>query len=433
MKLSKFFGLMIFKNYTKLFLHCNRRLPSKIDLKIMEESALFGSKKKIAFSNYFYQQRRSNILLREYFKAQYISRAAFIFSTVSSFLIPRIKVLKSLLFQKKYDMNQIVRMNYSSKYLTFSAGVKRLHPRLKNKKIEDILVRKQIYEISFFMKIKCFLMCIYHNVYDYSLMLHYINLNQSLSLINFNGKECFIEEGRNPTQILFLDFAKRHSIRLTVIYRGIPPISRYYFGFKVLTTNNISKKILSKYNSSVEIIRDASYLIGKNSIKNNFSKNQIGFLPDLGIGGLTKIEKKRLDTFLNSISENEKIKIIISLHPEEDKKAKDYYESTFRSQYITISEYDDFIQYLREVDILVGFSSTGLFQAVLARRPVILLDLFDEKPMENLKRASSGLMRYAKDKNSFINCYNYYYSLGEADLNKYHRLFLSNIGVYDPN
>ena len=148
---------------------------------------------------------------------------------------------------------------------------------------------------------------------------------------------------------------------------------------------------------------------------------------------VNRIEKKRLDTFLNSISENEKIKIIISLHPEEDKKAKDYYESTFRSQYITISEYDDFIQYLREVDILVGFSSTGLFQAVLARRPVIILDLFDEKPMENLMSASSGLMRYAKDKNSFINCYNYYYSLGEADLNKYHRLFLSNIGVYDPN
>ena len=419
----------IYKNYTELYLKCDRRISNKRDLEIMEVTARFGTKKKIAFSNYFYQRKRNLTLLKEYFNQKIITSTEYGLSITYLLAIPILRTIKNFLFIKDFEIEVIENFAYTSKILAFTAGVKRLFPKLEGYEIEDINVAKQKYSPKIRERIIILFLCVFYNVYNYSLMLQYYYLKRFLLLIDFKDKKIIVEEGRNPTQICFLDFAKENSIPVIISYRGIPPISRYYFGFNVITTNKISYDRLSKYNSEVKVVNKPYLLDFNKLIINKNKRNKIGFLADMCGGGITFHEKKILDSLLNKISENYKISIIVSIHPQERERKWEYYKSIFTSQYIEFRKGDIFEDYINGIDILVGRSSTAIFQALLAKKPVIIVDLFNDKPMDQLVKYSSGLIKYAIDEESFFQCYNYFYTMNKNEISKRYNQALSNLEI----
>jgi hypothetical protein len=419
----------IYRNYTELYLKCDRRISNKRDLEIMEGTARYGTEKKIAFSNYFYQRKRNLTLLKEYFNQKIITSTEYVLSITYLLVVPIIRTIKNFLFIKNFEIDVIENFAYTSNILTFPAGVKRLFPKLEGCEIEEINVAKQKYPPKIRERIIIFVLCVFYNVYNYSLMLQYHILKRSLLLIDFKNKKIIVEEGRNPTQICFLDFAQKKSIPVIISYRGIPPISRYYFGFKIITTNIISKNKLLKYNSDVQIV-SKPYLLNFNRLltKKN-QRNAIGFLSDVGGGGITLHEKKILDLFINKISKKYKISIIVSIHPQERERKGEYYNSIFTSKNIEFRKGEILEDYINEIDILVGRTSTAVFQALLAKIPIIILDLFNDKPMEKLTEYSEGLIRYATEEDSFLECYDYFYAMKKNEINRRYNQALSNLEI----
>lgn len=428
MSLFRFFRKKIFKNYTELYLKCDRRLSSKLDLEIMELTAKYGTEKKIAFSNYFYQRKRSIILFKEYYNQKIITSTEYLFSISYLLIVPILRTIKKFLFITDFEIDVIKKFNYNSKILTFTAGVKRLFPPLYGYQIEEIKVVKQKYSPTLKERFLIFFYCVFYNVYNYSLMLQYYSLEKELRLIDFNRKEVIVEEGRNPTQICFLDYAEKNDVIVTVSYRGIPLISRYYFGFNIVTTNKISYEKLSKYNANVKII-EKPYLIDFKKIVTKDKKNKkVGFLTELNGSGITSYEKTRLDLFINKVSEKFNIRVSISAHPQERKKT-DYYNATFTGNFIEYRKDKMLEHYLNNIDILIGRSSTAIFQSFLAKTPVIILDLFSDKPMKELAKLSEGLIKYATDEKSFLKYYKYFYEMKNIEIETRYCKAISNLDI----
>jgi hypothetical protein len=422
----------IFKNYTDIFLKCNNRISGDLNYRIMEDSAYYGSKLSIAFSNYYYQKRRTSVLLRTYQKKGIISFLEAYISIVYINIRSILKLLKDSLSVSRFELYHITRFNYSHSHLTFDGGVERLTPVNNSISYEAIEIDSYIRKVKISERTNVLLGCLKRRVYSFSLILQYNTLYKEFDRIDFGSKSIFVEEARNITQLCFLEYAKMKKLNITIGYRGIPPISRYYFGFKVVTTNKVAFNRLNKYNGSVYQTR-VPYLLDFTKLRTNRPKSGIiGYLTEIGNSGITYHEKEILDNTVIEFSKENKVRTIVSLHPQEIKLKSEYYQNKFHNDNIEFRKDKLIESYLNSIDILVGFTSTAIFQAFLAGVPTIILDYFNDRPMCDLVKNSNGLIKYATDSTSLKQHYKYFKELDIETIQDIHSIALNNIEVEIP-
>ena len=406
---------MIFKDQTYLHYKLKKRISKTRFYEIAEICSKYGAEKKIAFSALYYHKRRNHMMLKEYRKSNYISCKDFVLSSIYQHFVPISKALAKALLKKRFDLYQLVGNNVNSSVLTFTAGVERLIPIIPDKNIEDIPVYKKELHINFLVRIYVFFLCLRYGVENFESVLQYYVLRNNLKKLDITDKEIIVEEARHPLQLFFLDYAKKVNAPVEIYFRGIPTLYRYYFGFKVAVTNKIAFDVYKKYNTDVRIVKQ--YVVDINKIKQKTSKeNMLGFLVDIGRAGINFHDKEKLDTFINNTSIKHRIPFSISIHALDWGMENGYYKSKFTSPLIKYREDGSFEDYLNKIDILVGRISTAVYQAFLAKVPVILLDFFGNKPMESLVNESEGLVRFAWDKKSFLECYHHFNSMKKSEI-----------------
>ena len=101
----------------------------------------------------------------------------------------------------------------------------------------------------------------------------------------------------------------------------------------------------------------------------------------------------------------------------------------FDSEFISFKDEICFEEYLNKIDVLVGTYSTGLYQAFLAKIPVIIIDLYNDKPMEKFVNLSEGLVKYATNDESFMNCLNDFNHMSSKNIKIAHLAALKNLGI----
>jgi hypothetical protein len=416
-----------YKNYNELYLRCDNRISFNRYFELSEISTLYGNSKKISFSGYYNVRHRNKLLLREYRNNKYISLLEFVLSSVFQFLLPISKSISKMLFEKKFSVFVINKFKFISSNLTFTGGYERLFPNISNLDIEDIKGSTKIIRPNIFIRFRVLGICFRYNIFDSEYVLQYFILNQGFKKINFRNKNLVIEEGRNIRQLCILDYANKNKIPSTISIRHIPAFGRYCYGSKVITSNQIAFDHYKKYNKETTLIKKP-YVLDFKKITNS-KTNKIGFLVDIGNAGLNIRDKQVLDKFINEFSKTHNIQIIISVHPQELGVNDEYYNKAFDSEHISFKGDICFEEYLNDIDILVGTYSTGLYQAFLAKTPVIIIDLFNDKQMENFVNLSEGLLKYAVNEESFMNCLNDFNQMSIKNINITHKTALYNLGI----
>ena len=166
----------VYKNYNDLFIRCNKRLNSSIHNKVFEDSALFGSKKKIAFSGYYYQRKRNYKIIKAYKDNNLIPLIDYIFSYIYICFSPFLKTIKRLIFSKIVEIDSIDKYLYKEKNLTFSAGIGRLIPVYNSLNIQNVIVVKKKHFISFKDRLYILFLLLYYRVFDFSLLDPFLTL-----------------------------------------------------------------------------------------------------------------------------------------------------------------------------------------------------------------------------------------------------------------
>lgn len=425
----------LFLRLEELFINCDKRLPYKETKRLSQQSENRSLKSKsIAFRKLYYLNDFYCSLLRIYKKRNFIS--FYHYKIIK--IIRKINTFRTFLVFifcfKKYKIYVISKFKFSSKYLTFALDNKNLIPKITNYPLENI----QIKSIRYIPNIKDRIHTIYHclkfNMTNWYYVFQYKKLKEGLSKIDFDDKIIIVEEAGDIKQQMFLDFAQENSLKVLLTIRGILDTNcRHWYDFEIVTDNLISKKFLQKCNKNVRQVK-RPFLMNFNKI--DFAKRdytgKIGYLPDLGDFFMNFHDKTIMDKFINQISKDRKLSFSISLHPQDKSKGLEgynYYKSIFDSEYIKYREESEIEDYLNSIDILTGWSSTVFFQALISKVPVVIIDLFNDKPMENLVVYSEGFARYATDENEFVESIKYFYSISSEKKNAMYKKCLQNLNI----
>lgn len=418
----------IFWDYSDLYIKCNKRISYKRYNEINQFVRNSTAKHKISFNEDYWFREFYYMLLKEYKDRKLISLRSYILSITFSSLRLSLKFIFTFLTKKEFDIFIIDKYDFKNNQLTITGGYKRLFLNLQGEIIEDIPVIRKIIKPSLKKRIIIFLLCFKYKIYNFGHVLQYYYFKKSLNNLNCMGKKFIVEEGQSIEQRFFLDFAKEKNLNLILTARGFPQVCRYRFGFKILTDNLLTSGILQKCNSDVEQL-ECPYFIDFKKLKQKSKTNKIGFMTPMGDLAINYHDKQIMDRFINEVSKESKISTILSIHPQERVKNSDYYKSLFDSDYIEIRKTETIEEYFNDIDILIGWSSTGIVQALVSKIPVILLDLFDDVPMEELVNYSQGLIRYVNNKQSFYNCYEYFYNISKEEKEKKYVNAMSSLNI----
>ena len=77
------------------------------------------------------------------------------------------------------------------------------------------------------------------------------------------------------------------------------------------------------------------------------------------------------------------------------------------------------IDFFNNIDIMVGWISTSLFQAFLYKKPVIILDLFDDNHCINYlnENNTESMVKIVKNENEFNDAILFFRTLSTEDMN----------------
>lgn len=414
-------NLYLIRNLDGLFKKINKRLPYHDFIELATKSHAKADKKEFAFNHFRYYKFLLSDLIDEYLKRNFINRGQYYSIKIFIFL-NTVKFYMSFIFKtrKYYRLDQSLNIqNY--KYLTLTLGSKRLVPSGFDN-IKDIEAPYRVYKFSIIEKISIIFNSIKKGVPPH-LEAQYFILKKDIQYFDLSNSIIVIEECMDVEKQIFCDVIQEKCQELIITQRGIPYLPLYFYNVNVNVNNNISHTIQSKVNKKVSYEYNYPIGLNENIIKNKINKDKlrIGYVSDLGDFIISYKDKKEMDLFMKNISISNNYNLIISIHPIElvHKKNFIWYES-LTSEKIKIRQENKINDFFNNIDILVGWLSTSLYQALLYKKPVIILDLFNDNHCVDFLNDNNakGMVKIVKDEKEFNCAVDFFHNLTVDDMNQ---------------
>lgn len=412
-----------------LFLYCDQRLSYNETLLLSQKSVPKADKRRIAYNQHYYYEAFYKLLIDRYRDRGLITFGQYAVSKTIRVVFCVKRFITFILSSKKYSLIQTQPKTYRSKYLSYID----IHPRLKahvadnlieNIDIESVDIRPNLKE-----RVSVLIECWRDKVNDPEIVLQCRTIQAGLSHIKLDGHVLIVEESQDLRQQAVVEYAKNNGIPVLITSRGLNYNSRYLFDCHVITDNVLNANLFKILNAKVSQIRKPYLLNLKKAQISKERSGKIGYCPDLGNLLINYHDKLMIDQFMKRVSEKLKIRLSISVHPQQKITHKEYYQKMFSGALCEFRNGTSIEEYLNSIDILVGWYSTTLYQSLLMKKPVIIVDLFGDRPMKNLAEVSCGLMSYACDELEFKTLYKYYMSLSSESVCEMHHGFLTALNI----
>ena len=405
------------RNLEDLFKKLDKRLSYHEFIDVATKSHRKADKKIFAFNHFFYYQFLFHDLVNKYLEKKYISHLQYYLIE----LLVKVDSIRSCIFflirnRKYYCINRTFNTRY--KYLTLTLGSNRLMPQgFEN--IKDITAPYKI--VTFTLKEK--LIIIMQSLKSKTLPhleAQYIVTQRDIKYLDLSNSIIVIEECMNFEKQIFSSLIKNKCKKLIITQRGIPYVPLYFYNTEVQVNNSLTYNLLSKNNKNISY--QFNYPIDtKDVLPNKINKNiKLGYASDLGDLILNYKDKKTMDLFVSKITMNNNYHLNISIHPIELVNNKNFlwYESLLNNN-IQIRQENKLEDFFNNIDIMVGWISTSLFQAFLYKKPVIILDLFDDNHCINYlnENNTESMVKIVKNENEFNDAILFFRTLSTEDMN----------------
>jgi hypothetical protein len=328
-------------------------------------------------------------LVKHCYKKGYIDCIDYIFSRLYFVIYKILLIIKSILspkmkhweFYNKYE-------NAKYKFISCTKGIDRATPpRLNTCDIYDIPLEKCKNNLSFFDRINVLFMMMYYKYYSYWHVAQFYILKKYVP--NICAEALVIEEGGDFVgQCIY--FLLKNNVNKTLLTMSAPlitPAVKYDFD-SIFVNNALSYKAISHINSNVSLKEFPPQINIRNY--NAFQEHCIGYAPDIGNPILSFSKKNTMDKLFFENCYNNHLSTYLTIHPQDD---SNNYTSFIENKLITKRTNVSLEEYLSNIDILVTWWSTLIFQASFCKIPVIILDLFEDGHSEIVNTFNDNLIR----------------------------------------
>jgi hypothetical protein len=425
----------VYSSYEELFLKClcRPRLQESIDL--TTDIAKKAAVQKNEFSQIYFRNALFYCFLEFYRKKKYITNCEYILSLIYSKIYRGWKFIIHLFLKKQFEIFDFEIVALTKNIVVFDIGNSNLIPGLDIDFDKIKLNYQNDYTPTLSDRVKIFSTAFVWNVWDVKAILQFMVFSRSYSKLDIDKKLILVEEGMDIKQQFFLVLSANSKKNVIVSQRGPIYCGRYMFGFEIIVDNSVTLDKFRFFNNKVAVVKEP-YLIRKNLVNHNKEKTLvIGYIADIGDSLLNKVDKRKIDKFVIEFAHQYGYSVIVSVHPQEivNSNRKLYYDEKFDGETLSVRTDKDIESFFNNVDIVIGWYSTALFQAFIVKKPVIILDLFFDFPMQDFVQRSEGLMCYARSHDELNDKINYFYTLQSITfIDKYEKA-LKNLGIFEKN
>lgn len=323
-----------------------------------------------------------------------------------------------LLLKNRYAVWRVENIpdNFSCEYITLTKGIDRSKsPFFDSHNVFDVPCCREHYRLPLQDALSVIILMYRFKSLDIWNVVQYLVFRNFFRKNQLSAKTLIIEEGGDFTGKVFCYFVKDHvdSITLTHMTPSVFKSFPCYGVDQIITSGSILKQALEKSNSSVKSMK-SDFGVSREYIT-SYKGQKLGYFPDIGTYLLNLNHKKQYDDFIVNFSEEQNISVYITVHPQDRKLRYNYSREIFCGDNFTIRHKEDLNEYFVEVDILVGWWSSLIFQGLYCGKPVILLDFFGDNQGEAYEKASNGLIRRAKSPQEFRHHYKELAELSSSD------------------
>lgn len=238
-------------------------------------------------------------------------------------------------------------------------------------------------------------------------LFQFLKFEEDVSSISWEIEELVVEEGGDYT-VNCLSFLLRDKVRCRTLTKRCPNLYMEYpnFGYdRIITNTTLVARKLEVKNENVHLMMKFPDLnLSVRAQKD--PKNTLGYVAEIGKYLMCYEQKQQLDLFSIDFCKKNKLNIFVTVHPQERKLNRSYYESTFSGENVLFRETGAIGEYLSSVDVVIGWWSTVLFQAVLMRKPVIITDFFGDDVGDEFQSCCKEVVFRAKSPSEVQDIYN---------------------------
>lgn len=381
------------RNFGDLYLKVEKRLNVQDALKIYVEKIIVPQDSKLHPINIAKLKKYYMFsLCGAYYEMRYLNLLE-IFTIKISYYLSILRIIVKLFLLGKNIIIRIHAQDSGDKtYLTYTRSVKRAKSTVfPDKSLYEIPWSKQSIKINIKDKLRTLLQMLRHKTGRADLCYQYLKLEDDCKKYYTNSKPLVIEEGGDIiARMLMYIFSINGST--TIFTSSSPstlPFPRFHVD-KIITNNKLSYENLRERNKDVEIISSPIF-VDKNRL--SYPKvRYVGYLHNLGSNLINKYDVQKYDYSVARCLSKLLQRVFISIHPQADyKEERDVYYKYFRDCDVRIkSKSDSDEEYLSYLDVLIGWESTMIYQAIYAGIPVILLDYFEDNQHSGLEHICSG-------------------------------------------
>jgi hypothetical protein len=410
-------NLFLIKNLDDLFIKLDNRLPYHEFIEVAVKAHAKADKREFSFNHFLYYKFLFNDLVNKYLEKKYINKLQYYcIKILSKIDLIRLYFLFLVRDRKYYCIDRAFNTNY--KYLTLTLGSRRLIPEGFTD-IKNITSPYKIIKFNMHEKVSIIRSSIKKRILPH-LEAQYIITKRDIEYLDLSSAVIVIEECMNFEKQIFSDIIQNTCKKLIITQRGIPYIPLYFYNAEVQVNNSLTYDLLSRNNN---ILYQYNYPIQVNNLSSKKINNDIniGYSSDLGDFILNYKDKKTIDLFMSKITIANNYRLTISIHPIELVNQKNFlWYKNLLTNNIKIREEKSIELFFDNMDIIVGWVSTSLYQAFLYKKPVIILDLFNDNHCINYLNDGNteSMVRIVKNCKEFTDAINFFKTLSVDDMNK---------------
>lgn len=374
--------------------------------------------------------------MREYWHNGFITSFEFILAKILRF--GRLaKGFVFFLYKQNWKIYHILPQNIPDdiRYITIAFS-DRTFPTIGhtgNFEIYGIKYTKKNRRIPVKQKYCAFKYALKYRMFDFGWLIQYVCFSDSIKNIDISKREVIVEECMCIEQQLLCALLRRNSVGFTITQRGVMDIPYCFQGAKILVNNCVTYDAMKLLNNDVKY--EQFYPINLQKKKcgsQNKRKNRefkLGYLTDMGNFIINFIDKKKMDEIINDVCKDLRMPCSVSIHPQEKERGREYYENAFKSSYVNLRTELKLEEYFSNIDLLIGWNSTALFQAFLFEIPVIVLDFFADFQLKDFVAKSEGVVVCVHTKKELACRINEFREISLEDVHEKYIRARHNLGI----